>query len=188
MVQQQPPDVNVLPTSYRPRRISAKTAAAIGVAAALVLGLIPSYGAMVDQTEKTNEAEDRLVIAEGALLAIQGQQAGLLETEQRISEVRSQIQQLTDEFGTIGQNRVPRSDSVATAVAHLVPRVHLDSIFQMGDVVLLSGEAGSQALVLDYSTALLTSGEFANVRILSMVNADPLGIAPDVTFSISLEG
>lgn len=188
MVQSHPPDVNVLPVGYRPRRITAKNAATIGLVAVLVIGLMPAYAAMVKQRELTSDVEDRLSIAEGALAAIQGQQAGLLQTEQRIYDVKSEIEQLTEEFGAIGQDRIPRADSVAAAVTYLVPRVYIESIIQMDDIVVLTGEAGSQELALYYSSELLESGEFANVRILSMVNADPLGLAPDVTFSISLEG
>jgi hypothetical protein len=188
MVQAQPPDVNVLPPRYRPRRITVRAVAVAGLVALVLIGLIPVYTLLRDARERTSDVEDRLAIAQGVLAAIQGQQTGLLETEQRISEVESEIDQLTDEFGGLGQEGVPRSAAVAAAVAHLVPRIHIESIAQIEDTVLLKGEAGSQALVLDYSSALLTSGEFANVRILSMVNADPLGLAPDVTFSISLEG
>jgi hypothetical protein len=188
MVQPQPPDVNVLPPSYRPRRISLRTALLVVLVAVLLVGLIPVYSMLREATEQTGDVEDRLAIAGRVLAAIEGEQSGLLETEERIQEVQSEIDQLAGEFGVIGQESPLRSDAVAAAVGHLVPRIHIDSIVQIEDTVVLQGEAGSQALVLDYSNALLTSGEFANVRILSMVNADPLGLAPDVSFSISLEG
>jgi hypothetical protein len=188
MVQSQPPDVNVLPVGYRPRRLTARTVVAAVALTVLVAGLIPLYAALIDHKKQTGRVADRLSVVQGALAAYQGQQAGLLETEERISEVQSEIAGLTEEFGAIGQERAPRADSVEAAVAYLVPRVQIQSIVQMGNLVVVTGEAGSQALVLDYSGALLSSGEFVNVRILSMVNADPLGIAPDVTFSVALEG
>ena len=103
MAQSRPPDVNVLPAGYRPRRITPKAAAIIGLVVVLVIGLVPAYGALTNQKEQTTKAEDQLYIAEQALVGIQGQQAGLLETEQLIREVQSEIGQLTEEFGAIGQ-------------------------------------------------------------------------------------
>ena len=140
MVQSHPPDVNVLPVGYRPRRITAKNAATIGLVAVLVIGLMPAYAAKVKQRELTSDVEDRLSIAEGALAAIQGQQAGLLQTEQRICDVKSEIEQLTEEFGAIGQDRIPRADSVAAAVTYLLtnpyvildPKPYLASILHHG--------------------------------------------------------
>ena len=69
----------------------------------------------------------------------------------------------------------------------LVPRVRLVRIQQAGAAYTVEGEAGSQALVLDYARLLQASGQYANVRIVSLVNVDPLGIAPDVRFAIALE-
>jgi hypothetical protein len=123
-------------------------------------------------------------VAVGLVLAV----ALLIENVgNQIEEVRALIIRLQAEAGTLGQERTYRSDGIAAAVSSLVPRINVTTIAQEGNVFTVSGEAGSQALVLDYARALQVSGEFANVFILSMINVDPLGIAPDVQFSITME-
>jgi len=188
MVQSLPPDVNVLPAGYRPMTITPRRAATILLVAALIFGLLPAFAALSGVRQAKGDLETLLSVLDGQLAQLQGNEASLAQMEMQISQTQSEIDGLREEFGAFGQERVPRSDGVAAAVAYLVPRVHIKSLLQVDDTVLLTGEAGSQALVLDYSSALLNSGQFANVRIISMVNADPLGLAPDVTFSIALEG
>lgn len=187
MIQSRPLDLNILPERYRPHRITASMAAAIVVVAALLLGFIPAYAAFATARAQTAAGQARLDRTQAALAQAQVDRAALEEVEQQIEHTRAQVARLQAEFDTLSQWRTPRSASIAAAVAALVPRVRITTIAQEKNLFILTGKAGSQALVLDYARALQPSGQFANVRILSMVNADPLGLAPEVEFSIAME-
>lgn len=107
------------------------------------------------------------------------------QVNQQIEQTRGEITQLHAELGTVSQRRTPRSAGIAAIAVALVPQVHITAVAQDGDTFVLDGEADSQALLLDYARVLQSSGRFVNVRVLSMVNADPL--TPDVEFSIEME-
>jgi Tfp pilus assembly protein PilN len=173
MLQSRPLDLDILPEQHRPRRIAAAVAVGLVLAVALLLGLIPVYGVLTTQQARTANAEV--------------DQEEIENVGNQIEEVRALIIRLQAEAGTLGQERTYRSDGIAAAVSSLVPRINVTAITQEENVFTVSGEAGSQALVLDYARALQVSGEFVNVFILSMINVDPLGMAPDVQFSITME-
>lgn len=186
-----PPDLNILPERYRPRRVGVFVVAAVIVAAALLLGGSLVYSARNATQARTADLEARLDQLRATLAQTQLDQAQLTE---RLSQVGEQIEQtraqtalLRAEFSTLSQQRVTRSAGIVAAVAALVPRVYILTIAQEGSFFNITGQAGSQGLVLDYARALQAGGQFSNVRILSMVNADPLGLAPDVEFSIQVE-
>lgn len=191
MVRAQPLDLNILPPRYRPRRV--RLAAVVGVlAVALVLlGLLPAYNALTEARSRSDYLETRLAQGKAALSEVQARQvqaqAQTAALEAQIEQVRAESGRIRAELSTLGQQRTARADGLATAIAVLVPRVRLVRVQQAGATYTVEGEAGSQALVLDYARLLQASGQYANVRIVSLVNVDPLGIAPDVRFSIALE-
>lgn len=192
MNQARPLDLNLLPARYRPRRIRFPVIAAVLVVIVALLGLLPVYDELTTSRSWTEHLETRLAQAQASLSQAQAEQVKLLETvgalEQQIEETQAQTAHIRAELAILGRQQTTHySDGVAAAVATLIPRVQILRITQQGDLFTLDGEAGSQALVLDYARALQGSGQFANVRIVTMVNTDPLGIAPDVEFSIEME-
>jgi len=186
-----PLDIDILPERYRPRRITAPMVAAVVVAAALLLGLVPAYRALLTAQARTAALQRRLNQAKAGLAQVQSKQAQsveqMAEMEQQIEQERAQVARLRVEFSTLSQQRVPRSAGIAAVFAALVPRVHIVTLIQEDSSFILAGQAGSQGMVLDYARALQASGVFANVRILSMSNADPLGLVPEIEFSIEME-
>ena len=186
-----PLDIDILPERYRPRRITAPMVAAVVVAAALLLGLTPAYTSLLAAQTRAAALQTRLNQVKAALAQVQSKQAQLVEQmaeiEQQIERERAQVARLRIEFSTLRQQRVPRSAGIAAVIAALVPRVHIATMIQEDGSFILTGQAGSQGLVLDYARALQASGVFANVRILSMSNADPLGLVPEIEFSIEME-
>ncbi|MDY7075610.1 MAG: PilN domain-containing protein [Chloroflexota bacterium] len=187
MLQSRPLDLNILPERHRPRRVTVATVVGMVVVVALLLGLLPAYGLLTAQQARTAKAQARLAQAEATLVQNQIEQEELGNVEQQIEDVRVLLSRLQAESGALGQERIYRSDGIAATVSSLIPRIEVTTIVQEDNVFTITGEAGSQALVLDYARALQTSGQFANVFILSMVNVDPLGIAPDVEFSIAVQ-
>ena len=160
-------------------------AAAIVVAAVLLLGLLPAYAALTTARAQTADAQARLNQAQAVLNQFQVDQGQLEQVDQQIEQMRDQIAQLRAELETVGQGRTFRSDGIKAAVVALVPTVRITSIAQGGDIFTLTGEADSRGLVLDYARALQSSGCFSNVRVLSIVSADPL--AQEVEFSIEMK-
>lgn len=187
MVQARPLDLDLLPPQYRPRQLTAMTGLAILIAAALILGLVPSYSALRAEQARTLRVQARLAQAETALAQAQVDRAALDEVEQRIADVQGEIAQLQAEAEAVRQWRTGHSRDFASVVFSLLPGVRLVSVAQQGEGLIIDGEAGSQALALDYARALQATGRFGNVRIVSMVNQDPSGIAPDVSFTILAE-
>lgn len=190
-LQPRPLDLNILPERYRPRHITVPMTATVIIAATLLLGLVSAYDALTAARARTALLQVRLAQTKAALAETQSEQAQLEEQlegiGQQIEQARAEIARLRTEFGALSQQRTPRSAGIAAAVAALVPRVHIATVAQEADAFILGGQAGSQGLVLDYARALQASGQFANVRILSMANSDPLGVTPEVEFSIAAE-
>lgn len=187
MAQQQPIDLNILPDQYQPFRVTGLTVAAILIAAALVLGLIPAYAVLTLERRRTADVQDRLSEVEAALSEAKAARSKLADVNQQIEEARARIAALEEQMGALGEWRAPRSTAIATAVKASGADVHLTDITQLKETFVLGGEAADQALVLEYAHALRESGRFANVRVLSMVNPDTSGRASKVDFSISVE-
>ncbi|MFQ6100200.1 MAG: PilN domain-containing protein [Anaerolineae bacterium] len=184
-IQPRPLDINILPEQYRPWRITARVAVTTVVLAALLLGLIPAYTVLAVTRARTTEAQLRLDQAQVALTRAQVDQGQLEQINQQIEQTRSQITQLNAELDAVSQRRTPRSAGIMAISSALVPQVHITTVTQDGDTFVFHGEADSQELVLNYARALQSSGQFTNVRILSIVNADPL--TQDVEFLVEME-
>jgi Tfp pilus assembly protein PilN len=196
MIQARPLDLNILPARYRPRRIGLPAVLAVLLVIAALLGLWPTYNLLVAVQARTAYLQMRLDEAKAALDQVQAQR---VQVEQRLAGVedemtatQDQIARLHSELDSLSQRghpagRAGHSTVIVAAIDALIPRVQIVSMAQEGETMTLTGQAGSQALVLDYARSLQASGAFANVRILSMVNADPLGLIPDVTFAIEME-
>ena len=190
-IQSRPLDLNILPAQYRPRHIKLSMVAAVVVVIAALLGLVPMYNALTAAHAQTVELESRLTQAKGKLVQTQAERAQaeeqLAALAQQISQSQAEIVRLQTEYSTLNRQRLPRSANIAAAIAALVPRIRVKTIVQEGDTLTLTGQAGSQGLVLDYARALQASDRFNKAQILSMVDADPLGLIPDVEFSIQVE-
>lgn len=191
---QRPLDLNVLPERYRPRRISTVVILTIVLAVVVLVGLGLAYNTLSSARARTAELRQQLDqmkadLGEGNPTEAEKQASKqALETlEGEIEQALAQIGRFQTDLRALEQQEASRSAGVAAAVYALIPRVRLTGVSQQGNTFILTGEAGSQGLVLDYSRAVQASGQFGNVRILSMVNADPLGLAPDVRFSIAAE-
>jgi len=187
MAQVRPIDLDLLPVPYRPRRLTALAGVLILLAAALVMGLVPAVSALQAEHARTLSAQARLAQMETALAQAQVNQAALNELEGQIAQVRDEIAQLEAEYEAISRWRTGRSSGIASAIFSALPGLRITGIIQQETAFTISGEAGSQALVLDYARALQATGTFRNVRILSMVNTDPSGMAPEVRFSVLAE-
>ncbi|HID90115.1 MAG TPA: hypothetical protein EYH27_04135 [Anaerolineales bacterium] len=187
MAQARSIDLDILPERYRPRRLTAVMALFIILAMALVMGLAPAISALRVERARTLSVQARLAQVETALAQVQVNKSSLEEMEQQIAQVQAEIDQLQAEYQALSRWQADRSSGITSAVFSLLPGVRLTGITQEDRFLTIRGEAGSQALVLDYARALQASGEFRNVRILSMVDTDPLGMAPDVRFSILAE-
>jgi Tfp pilus assembly protein PilN len=191
MVSSVPLDLNILPEQYRPRRVPAATVMVMAMIIAMLLGLPFAYRTLLTTQARTTELQAQLDQTKTALTQSQAEQVRveehLAEVEQQIEQTRAQITHLRQELGALSHSCTSQSAGIATAVAALVPRVHITGIVQSPDAFVLSGEAGSQALVLDYARALQAGGYFANVRVLSITDTDPSGLAPEIEFDIVLE-
>lgn len=191
VVHAQPLDINILPRRYRPRRVRLAVVGAVLVVALVLAGLLPVYNVLTETRGRSDYLEGRLAQGKAALSEVQARQVRAqeqtAELEGQTVQVRAESERIRVELSTLSQQRTVRADGLAMAIAVLVPRVRLVRIQQAGGLYTVEGEAGSQALVLDYARLLQDSGQYANVRIVSLVNVDPLGIAPDVRFAIALE-
>lgn len=180
-----PIDINLLPAQYRPRRIRPLQVVLVLVAAALMLGLIPSILTLQGERARTQEVRARIDEAKIALTRVRENQQELEQVEAEIARIREEIAQLQAELATVGGEQPKRARGIAAAVTVVFPGIRLTGITQEGTTLTVEGEAGSQALVLDYARALQETQVFQLVRILSIINTDPSGIAPDVQFSIA---
>jgi Tfp pilus assembly protein PilN len=160
-------------------------AVAVLTVAALLLGLIPTYVVLAVTRDRTAEAQLRLDHAQVTLGQAQADQDQLEQVKQQIEQVREQIAQLDAELGTVSRQGTPRSGGITAIAAALVPSVRVTTISQAGDTLTVTGEVDDPTLVLDFARALQSSGQFANVRILSITNADTT--TPHVEFLIQME-
>jgi Tfp pilus assembly protein PilN len=192
MIEAQPLDLNILPERYRPRRIRLTMVGAVLGVVAVLLGLVPVYNALSSAQSRTAYLETRLDQVRASLTQAQAVQVELqeqiTELDQQVEASRDQTVRVRAELDTLRrQHTTHHSESIAVAVAVVLPRVQIVRLVQEGGVLTVRGEAGSQALVLDYARALQASGQFANVRIVSMVDPDSLELASKAQFSIELE-
>ena len=180
----QPLNINILPEQYRPRRIEGSMTAIILALAVLLFGLMPAYAVLATARSRTAALEARLDEARAILARFAVDQEQLTQMEEQIEALRTQIEQLDADLGAIGPPRAHRADGIRAAALARAGALHITSITQDGDVFILSGEADDEALVLNYARALQSTGQFANVRILSIVNDSSV---LSVQFSIRME-
>ncbi len=193
MAQPQPIDVNILPDRYRPAQVQSSVSIAILAGAALLFGLMPVYAILVRERNETAAVEARLDQVKAAL-AQSSAGAGTLESiTQQIDQIREQIAQLETQLETVGEGSPSRSEAIAAIAGSLAGEVEITSIQQQeSNTFVVTGRAGDETLVLDYAEALQirtldpeTDTKFANVRILSIMDEDPLTSV--VIFSIAVE-
>jgi uncharacterized protein involved in exopolysaccharide biosynthesis len=193
MTQPQPIDLNILPDRYRPAQLQSSVSIAILAGAALLFGLMPAYAFLVRERNETAAVEARLDQVKAAL-AQSSAGAGTLESiNQQINQIHEQIAQLEAQLETVGEGSPSRSEAIAAIAGSLAGEVEITSIQQQeSNTFVVTGRAGDQTLVLDYAEALQirtldpeTDRKFANVRILSIVDEDPL--TSIVVFSIAVE-
>jgi Tfp pilus assembly protein PilN len=193
MAQSQPIDINILPDRYRPAQVQSSVSIAILAGAAVLFGLMPAYAFLVREWNETAAVEARLDQVKQAL-AQSSAGAGTLESiTQQIDQIREQIAQLEAQLETVGEGSPSRSEAIAAIAGSLAGEVEITSIQQQeSNTFVVSGRAGDETLVLDYAEALQirtldpeTDRKFANVRILSIVDEDPLTSV--VVFSIAVE-
>jgi uncharacterized protein involved in exopolysaccharide biosynthesis len=193
MTQPQPIDLNILPDRYRPAQLQSSVSIAILAGAALLFGLMPAYAFLVRERSETAVVEARLDQVKAAL-AQSSAGAGTLESiNQQINQIHEQIAQLEAQLETVGEGSPSRSEAIAAIAGSLAGEVEITSIQQQeSNTFVVTGRAGDQTLVLDYAEALQirtldpeTDRKFANVRILSIVDEDPL--TSIVVFSIAVE-
>ncbi len=181
----QPLDINILPEQYRPRRIEGPIAAVILTLAVLLFGLMPAYVLLATARSRTAALEARLDEARAMLDRSAVDQGQLAQMDQQIEALRGQIEQLNADLGAVNFRRVRRADGIRAAALARAGSLHITSIAQDGAVFILDGEAEDETLVLDYARALQSTGQFANVRVLSIVSAD--SSTPNIRFSIKME-
>lgn len=181
----QPLDINILPEQYRPRRFEGPTAAIILATAVLLFGLMPAYALLATARVRTAAFEARLDELRTMLGRSAVDQGQLAQMDQQIETLRAQIEQLNADLGAVNFQRVRRADGIRAAALARAGALHITSITQDGNIFVLSGEAEDEVLVLNYARALQSTGQFVNVRVLSIVSAAPS--TQSVQFSIKME-
>jgi len=181
----QPLDINILPEQYRPRRIEGSTAAIILALAVLLFGLMPAYAVLATARSRTAALETRLDEARAILERSSVNQEQIKQMDDQIEALRAPIEQLDADLGALNPQRAHRADGIRAAALARAGALHITSIAQDGNIFILSGEADDEALVLNYARALQSTGQFANVRILSIINA--ASSTPGIQFSIKME-
>ena len=185
MLQTNRVDLNILPPQYRPRGISPAQVLIPVVLLILILGLAPAYLALSAARAQTTTRQAQLAGLKVALAQPQDQ-TRLDTLQKQLDQAHAEIERLHIETQKVNVTQPLRAPGIEAAIASLNPRVELLIITQNGRLYSVTGQAGSQALVLDYARSLQASAYFTVVRIVSMLNADPLGVAPDVRFVIEM--
>ena len=187
MAQIQMIDINILPAQYRRQAISLlQMLPALGVVVVLaVLGVLMLT--LNGVQAQTVEQEDQLTLLKAQMAKPPTDKVDLNALQQQIDDLRVETARLRAESQSLGAGQPSRAAGLAIAIKAVVPRVTLISLTQSGTLYAGSGEAGSQAIVLDYARALQNApAAHWRVRIVSMVNVDPRSLAPDVQFVIEM--
>jgi Tfp pilus assembly protein PilN len=183
MAQPAPLDINILPERYRQGQVKPSVVIVTLVMAALLFGLAPAYVALTREQARTSDRQAHLDQIKANLTQSQVDQDQLAQLDEQIEETRAQVTQLHQELETIGKERPLRSAGITAIASALVPQIRIVTISQNGNFFTFKGTSDDPMLVLNYASALQSSGQFVNVRVLSIANADP----PTVEFSIELE-
>jgi Tfp pilus assembly protein PilN len=179
-------DVNVLPAQYRKAVISLRqTLLALGgITVLAVLGVL--FMALSAAQEQTAAKEAELAQNKAALANTPANTVDVTTLQKQIDEMRIAAAQLRAESQSLSADLPSRTEGLARAIQLVSPGVVLTSITNNGSIYQVSGQAGSQTIVLDYANTLKKSNTWRIVRVVSMLNTDPLGIAPDVNFMIEM--
>jgi Tfp pilus assembly protein PilN len=183
MAQPAPLDINILPERYRQGQVKPLVAVVTLVVAMLLFGLMPAYVVLTKEQARTAEMQAHLDQIKANLAQSQVDQEQLAQLDEQIEETRAQVVQLHQELETIGKERPARSAGITTIASALVPQIRIVIISQDENLFTFKGTTDDPMLVLNYASALQSSGQFVNVRILSITNSDPSA----VEFSIELE-
>jgi Tfp pilus assembly protein PilN len=178
-------DINLLPSQYRPRSISPVQVLIAMVLILLLIGLALVYLEQSVARAQTAQRQAELASLKAELTQPQDQST-LDALQKQIDQAHAEIERLGLESQRLNVGHTLRAPGIAAAIASLNPRVTITTITQNGRLYSVTGQAGSQALVLDYARALQTNTFFTVVRIISVVNADLIGVAPDVQFVIEM--
>ena len=180
-------DLNVLPEQYRRSGISLRqTLLALGgVVALAMLGVLFMTLSAAQAQTAAQEAELAALKATLTTSSANAVPVDPMALQQTIAALRAETVRLRAEAQTVGTGRPSRAMGLALAIRLIVPGVTLTSITETGWLYQVSGQAGSQASVLDYARAL-QGGAAWRVRIVSLVNTDPLGLAPEALFLIEM--
>jgi hypothetical protein len=181
-------DLNVLPKQYRRPGVSLRqTLLALGGVAVLAVlgGLFITLSAAQAQTaaQETELAELKAALTNASAAAAQVDPAALQQT---LEALRAETARLQAEAQTVSSGRPSRAAGIALAIRCVVPGVTLTAITENSGLYQVKGQTGSQPSVLDYALALQSTQSWRVVRIVSILNTDPLGLAPDVQFVIEM--
>ena len=187
MAQIQTIDINILPSQYRRQAVSfQQLLPALGVV--VVLAVLGVLLLMLNGVQaQTVEQEDQLALLKAELTKPPADKVDLAALQQQIDGLRVETARLRAESQSLGAGQPSRAAGLAIAIQAVVPGVTLISLTQSGAIYAVSGEAGSQAIVLDYARALQSvPAAHWHVRIVSMVNVDSRDLAPDMQFVIEM--
>ncbi|MBA7702909.1 hypothetical protein ES703_111687 [subsurface metagenome] len=148
-----PPDINLLPETYKPWKPSARQVYfACGVIAAIVL-LFPLYQMTSGAMGKTADLQAEYTSLNNRLQLIQLEITNREPLKQAISE----YQTIVDMGGGFTEDlRVINSEAEELGV-------QVESVAHQGTSITLTCEAGEYTIFRDYVTALEESGRFATV-------------------------
>jgi Tfp pilus assembly protein PilN len=180
-------DINILPSQYRRQAISLQQRLTELGGVVLLAGLGVLLLTLNGVQAQTVEQADQLAVLKAELAKPPTDQVDLAALQQQIDDLRAETARLRAESQSLGAGQPSRAAGLAIAVEAVIPGVTLASITQNGSTYNVSGEAGSQSIVLEYARALQgVPAAHWRVRIVSMVNVDPRGLAPDVQFVIEM--
>ncbi len=185
MAQPAPLDINILPERYRQGQVKPSVVIVTLIIAVLLFGLVPAYVILTREQARTADMQAHLDQVQANLTQSQIDQDRLAQLDEQIEETRARVAQLRQELETIGKERPPRSAGITAIASALVPQIRIVTISQDGNIFTFKGTTNAPMLVLNYASALQSSGQFANVRVLSIVNTD--SSTSTVEFSMELK-
>ncbi len=178
-------DVNILPAQYRRAAISLPQILLVlgSITLLAVLGLL---FLTLDATQaQTAVKETELAESKAWLADLPANTVDLTALQKQIDDLHTATERLRAEAQNLSSGQPSRVAGLALTIRLVVPGVTLAALTQSDRTYTVSGQAGSQAIVLDYAR-VLQSGATWRVRIVSLVNTDPSGVVPDVQFVIEM--
>ncbi len=148
-----PPDINLLPETYKPWRPSARQVYLAGAVIVAILLLFPLYQMTSGAMSKTSDLQAEYTSLNNELQLIQLEIRNREPLKQAISDYNTIVNMgggFTEDLGVI--------NSEAKELG-----VQVESIAHQGNSITLTCEAGEYTIFRDYVTALEESGRFATV-------------------------